>query len=105
MKRSLLRPQAEGDLVARTRYYRSESGPALAERFFNAALVSLRPIERMPGIGSLRIGELSDIPGLRDWPVQGFPVRWLYFETDTNLDVVRLIADTQDLLAILRAAE
>ena len=105
MKRALLRPQAENDLVARSQYCRSESGAALAERFYDAALASLRPIEKMPGIGSLRIGELCEIRGLRDWPVRGFPVPWLYFETATNLDVVRLSADTQDLLAILIAAE
>ena len=105
MKRSLLRPQAEDDLVARSQYYRSEGGAPLAERFFDAALAALRPIERMPGIGSLRIGELCDIRGLRDWPVRGFPVRWLYFEAATNLDIVRLLADTQDLIAILAKAE
>ena len=105
MKRSLLRPQAEDDLVARSHYYRSKSGDPLATRFFDAALSSLGPIEKMPGIGSLRIGELCEIRELRDWPVRGFPVRWLYFETETNLDVVRLIADTQDLLTILTGAE
>ena len=101
MKQAHLRPLAENDLVTRTRHYNKNSSPALGERFFDTALAALRPIQRMPGIGSPRIGELCDIPDLRDWPIPGFPVRWYYLETDTHLDIIRLLADTQDLQSIL----
>ena len=101
MTRARLRPRAEADLVEHTRYYVRVGGRPLGERFFDAALAALRSIERRPGIGSPRLGELCDIPGLRAWPVKAFPVRWCYFATENHLDVVRLLADAQDLVTIL----
>ncbi len=96
-----LRPLAEDDLVERTRYYRAEGGRDLGVRFFDAAVASLRAIERMPDAGSPRIGELCDIPGLRVRRVPGFPVGWFYFVRPDHTDVVRLLADAQDLPVIL----
>ena len=101
MRRAYLRPQAEADLLEATRHYASEGSVELAERMFDAAIAALEPIERMPGIGSPRLGQLCEIPGLRSWRVTGFPMQWLYFETEDRLDVVRLLGDWQDLIAIL----
>ena len=83
------------------RYYASEGGAALGARVFAAAVAALDPIQHSPGLGSPRLGRLADIPGLRSWPVEGFPLRWFYFEADDFLDVVRLLGDRQDLAAIL----
>ncbi len=96
-----LRPLAEVDLIERTRYYRSAGGDELGERFFNSAIASLRSVERMPGLGSPQIGEICEIPGLRVWRVVGFPCSWFYFVHVDHLDVVRLLADAQDLPTIL----
>ena len=100
-----LRPRAEADLIDKTRYYREAEGDRLGEQFFDAALASLRSVERMPGIGSASIGELCDVPGLRSWPVEGFPTRWCYFVAGDHLDVVRLLADAQDLPTLLSASK
>jgi toxin ParE1/3/4 len=105
LKRAHLRPQAEADLLEATRHYASEGSVELAERMFDAAIAALEPIERMPGIGSPRLGQLCEIPGLRSWRVTGFPMQWLYFETDDRLDVVRLLGDRQDLVAILTTGD
>jgi toxin ParE1/3/4 len=99
--KAALRPQAIDDLSERILHYRRAGGDELALRFDEAAESSLRRIERSPGIGSPRIGELSEVPGLRSWPVKGFPARWYYFIADDRLDVVRLLSDAQDLLSIL----
>ena len=101
MTEARLRPQAETDLVERTRYHRSEGGDVLGRRFFEAAIAALRNIERMPGAGSPRVGELCDAPGLRVRRIEGFPCGWFYFVTPDHADVVRLLADSQDLLAFL----
>ena len=101
MKEARLRPLAEADLMGVVLHYASEAGLLLAERVFEAAMASLKPIERMPAIGSPRLGQLCDIPGLRAWRVEGFPMQWLYFERDDHLDVVRLLGDRQDIVAIL----
>ena len=100
MKPAVLTPFAEKDLIAQASYYRSREDNALARRFVSAALESLKPIERRPGIGSTEFGELCGVPELRAWPVKGFPLRWYYFERDRELTVVRLLGDAQDKLSI-----
>ncbi len=101
----LLRPLAEADLIERTAYHRQEGGDDLGERFFDAAVAALGAIGRMPGAGSPRIGELCDIPGLRVRRVAGFPCGWFYFTAADHVDVVRLLADAQDLPSILADIE
>jgi toxin ParE1/3/4 len=103
LKQPRLRPLAEADLVAAAQHYAQEGGMGLAARMFDAALAALKPIERMPAMGSPRLGQWCDIPGLRAWRVEGFPLQWLYFEADDHLDVVRLLGDRQDIAAILTA--
>ncbi|MFZ9018505.1 MAG: type II toxin-antitoxin system RelE/ParE family toxin [Ilumatobacteraceae bacterium] len=98
MTTTRLRPLAEADLVERTRHYRREGGDQLAERFFGAALAALG---RMPGAGSPRLGEMCGIPGLRFRSVADFPCGWFSFVTDDHVDVVRLLAEAQDLPTLL----
>jgi toxin ParE1/3/4 len=100
-----LRPRAEADLVERLRHYATEAGTDVAERFFNAAIAALQAVERMPGTGTPRVGELCGIPGLRRRRVEGFQCGWFYFVRPDHLDVVRLLADAQDLAAILEARD
>ena len=101
MTSARLRPLAETDLVERTRYYRSEAGHEIGERFFDTAVDTLRTIEKMPGVGSLRLGELCDVPGLRSFRIRGFPCGWFYFERNDYVDVIRLLSYAQDLPALL----
>ena len=105
MKRAYLRPQAEADLLEATRHYAAEGSAKLAGRMFDAVISAFEPIERMPGMGSPRLGQLCEIPGLRSWRVAGFPMQWLYFEAEDHLDVVRLLGDRQDIIAILSTDE
>jgi toxin ParE1/3/4 len=105
LKRAHLRPQAEVDLLDATRHYAAEGSVELAERVFDAAIAALGPVERRPGMGSPRLGKLCEIPGLRSWPINGFPMQWFYFEAEDHLDVVRLLGDRQDILAVLTAEE
>lgn len=105
MKPARLRPSAESDLIAAARHYAAEGGVELGARAFDAALASLRPVERMPTMGSPRLGLLCEIPALRSWRVSGFPLQWLYFEREDHLDVLRLLGDRQDLTAILTTAD
>ncbi len=105
MTTARLRPLAETDLVERTRYYRSEAGHDIGERFFDTAIDALHTIEKMPGLGSLRLGELCAVPGLRSFRITGFPCGWFYFERDDHVDVVRLLSYAQDLPALLADAD
>ena len=105
MKAAAIRPLAETDLIERSRYYRQAGGSELAERFFDAAISAIQSIEASPGIGSPRVGELIGLDGLRRIGIEGFPCGWLYLERPTHLDVVRLLADRQDLAAALGDAD
>lgn len=101
MKPAELRPLAETDLVERTRHYRGAGGSELGTRFFDAAIAALRSIEEAPGIGSPKIGELIGVPEVRRMAVHGFPCGWLYIERPHILDVVRLLADRQEVAVLL----
>ena len=105
MTTTRLRPLAEADLVERTRYYRREGGDQLGEQFFGAAIAALDAIGRMPGAGSPRMGELCGVSGLRFRSVVGCPCGWFYFIADDHVDVVRLLAEAQDLPALLGDTE
>ena len=99
MKPAALRPLAENDLIERSRHDAEAGGAELAERFFGAAIAALHAIETSPGLGSLRVGELVGLDGLRRIGIEGFPCGWLYLERDELIDVIRLLADRQDLTA------
>ena len=101
MTRPILRPQAEVDLVERTHYYRDEGGFDLGQRFFDAAITALDAIGRMPGAGSPRVGEVCGIDGLRVRRIPNFPCGWFYFIGSDHVDVVRLLADAQDIAVVL----
>lgn len=92
---------AERDLIDATHWYIGRGGVALGAKAFDAARGALEPIERMPGLGSPRLGNECDLPGLRQWGVGGFPMSWFYFERDDHLDVVRLLGERQDIATIL----
>ena len=69
MKPGVIRPQAEIDLIDITQWYADQGGLALGERFFQSAYEAVKTIERMPGIGSPRLGQLAGLDGLRSCPV------------------------------------
>lgn len=104
MKPPALRPLAETDLIERSRYYEQAGGSDLAERFFDAAITAIRSIGASPRVGSPRVGELIGLDGPRRIGIEGFPCGWLYLERPRRLDVIRLLADRQDLAAALADA-
>ena len=101
MKPAVLRPQALRDQQGEVRYYRKEGGTRLAVKVAKATDEALDRMEIEPGIGSPTLGKLLGIPGLKTWRVGKFPRLWCYFERGDHLDVVRLLGERQDTLAIL----
>ena len=79
MTRPILRPQAEVDLVERAHYYREEGGSDL--------------------------GEVCGIDGLGVRRIPNFPCGWFYFASGDRVDVVRLLADDQDIAAVFADME
>lgn len=105
MKPARLRPQAKRDRVAEIRHYREAAGSRVAETLVLATEHALDLLERQPGMGSPLLGEQLGIPMLRSWRVTGFPLIWFYVERDDHLDVIRLLGERQDVLAILADAQ
>lgn len=101
MKRAIPRPQARADLHAEIVYYRKQVGKLIANQLAGAADDALQHLQQNPGTGSPRIGQILEIPGLRSWRVSSFPLIWFYFEREDYLDVVRLLGERQDIMAIL----
>jgi toxin ParE1/3/4 len=101
LKPARLRPQARLDRLAEVRYYRQEAGSAIAERLVRASAQALDQIEQQPGMGSPTLGKSLDMEGLRTWRIKGFPLIWFYFERADHLDVVRLLGERQDAVALL----
>ena len=101
MKPAVLRPQALRDQQGEVRYYRKEGGARLALKVAKATNEALDQVELEPGMGSPRLGKVLGIPGLRTWRVGKYPLLWCYFERGDHLDVVRLLGERQDIIAIL----
>ncbi len=101
MKRAVLRPLAEQDLLDAVAWYIEQGGPALGGRVFDAARHALELLMKMPGLGAPFFPERGGVPGLRHWGVSGFPLQWFYFEGIDTLDMVRLLGERRDIATIL----
>ena len=102
MKPAILRPQALRDQQGEVRYYREKGGTRLAVKVAKTSNEALDRVELQPGMGSPTLGKLLGIPRLRTWRVGQFPLFWCYFERTEHLDVVRLLGERQDVLAIIQ---
>ena len=103
MKTALLREKARDDLRHQLAYYRREASQTVALQLRTVAQSSLGFLEQNPGIGSPTLGKELEIDNLRTWRLTGFPLLWLYIEHQTHLDVVRLLGQQQDIVAILES--
>jgi plasmid stabilization system protein ParE len=70
------RPRFLLDLAEELTWLKDKAGPEVAERWYDALLVTLQFIEKNPFVGRQR-KDLSPA-GIRSWRVRGFP-RWLIF--------------------------
>ncbi|HRH19895.1 MAG TPA: type II toxin-antitoxin system RelE/ParE family toxin [Brevundimonas sp.] len=95
------RTTATADFDDITDYYLAEAGPAIAQRFGSALMAAYQRLEGYPAIGSSLIGEFFSRPGLRSWPVSGFPYLVCYFERLDHVDVVRVLHGARDLGVLL----
>ena len=74
---------------------------AVAARLAVQLRAELEILQGNPGIGSPRLGQELDLPGIRTWRVKGFPLLLIYVERTAFIDVLRLLGERQDVLEIL----
>ena len=94
------RPTAIDDHDGVVDYYLEQSGNRLATRFSTALKDVFERISHNPRVGSGAIGEHCGLPGLRTWPIPGFPYLVCYFDTPEYIDVWRILHGARDLDAI-----
>lgn len=99
MKPRVLRLAAEQDLENAFVRYLDEADAGTALGFIDEIDTALSHIEKHPGTGSPRYGELCEVPGLRLWLVTRFPYAVVYVERDTHLDILRVLHQHTDIPA------
>ena len=90
---------ATRDVDDAAEYYRAVSTAAQTQRFIDALQEAYLHISRLPATGSPRYGHLLQIPGLRSWPVSGFPYLVLYAEKELSVDIYRVLHTARDIPA------
>ena len=102
IRRFIVLPAARADLGEQFEYIAQDSLNA-ANRFLEAAEAAFEQLAQMPGMGVLKDFGNPRLAGLRQWSIHGFE-RYLIFyrETDTGIEVVRVLHGARDIQRIFR---
>jgi toxin ParE1/3/4 len=93
------REQASRDVDEAIEYYAREASDQVALGFIEAVGKAYNHISRHPASGSTRYDVELNLPGLRSWPVSGFPHIVFYVEATDHIDVWRVLHGTRDIPA------
>jgi toxin ParE1/3/4 len=96
------RLRAERDIDDAIDYYFGEGGADLALSFVDALESAFRHLEVHAESGSPRYAIELDLPGLRFWPLKQFPYLIFYVETDTAVDVWRVLHGKRDVPSMMQ---
>lgn len=92
---------AQQDVEEALDYYLQQAGPAVALGLVDALELAYGHISRQPASGSPRYGHELGLPGLRSWPLTGYPYLVFYIERDAHVDVWRVLQAQRDIPAWL----
>lgn len=93
---------ADRDVEQAIDYYLGEASEEVALGFVDALERSFLHIGRHPASGSTRYACALELPGLRCWPVKGYPHLVFYIDRDDHVDVWRILHGQRDIPAWLR---
>ena len=96
------RALARTDIEQAAAQYFDTAGLAVAERFVAALETATEHAATHLEAGSVRYAQVLDRPGLRFWPVKGFPYLVFYRDAGEYLDVWRVLHAERDIPAWLR---
>lgn len=96
---------ASRDVDEAITHYLDEAGERVALRFIGAVEQAYELVGRQPASGSPRYAHELNIPGLRAWPLVGFPYLVFYVERRHHVDVWRVLHGRRDIPAWLREPE
>ncbi len=103
-RRVVLREKAAKDVEEAVDYYLSQGAERAASGLIDALETAFAQIARFPTAGSPRYGLELNLPGLRSWPLHGFPYLLFYLERGTHVDVWRVLHQERDIPAWMREA-
>ncbi len=92
---------AQQDVEEALDYYLQQAGSAVALGLVDALEQAYGHISRQPSSGSPRYGHELGLPGLRSWPLTGYPYLVFYIERDAHVDVWRVLQAQRDIPAWL----
>lgn len=98
-------PLARRDADEAAAWYAQQGGLPLELGFTDALQAATGLMSAHPGIGSPRYATVLNLPGLRLWPVEGFPYLVFYVERETQLDIWRVLHAQRDIPAWMGASE
>lgn len=93
----LLRDRAKVDIDQAVAHYIAGASTSVAQAFIDAVEEAYLHIGRLPSSGSPRIGREEQLPGLRSWPISGFPYMAFYVERDEHIDLWRVLHTARDI--------
>jgi toxin ParE1/3/4 len=93
------RALADRDADAAVEYYLGENALDAALGFIDALEHGYSHIGRYPAAGSPRYAVELRLPGLRFWPLNGFPYLLFYLDRSDYIDVWRVLHGKRDIPA------
>jgi toxin ParE1/3/4 len=102
MTRVILSPQAETDLSDITDHYLAEAGVEVTVSFLTSWTQVMQHLEQFPESGALRFADAAHLPGLRFWPMRGFPHLALYPVAADGVQILRVLHSARDIPQSLR---
>lgn len=91
------RELARRDVDEAIAYYLDEQADHAALGFIDALEKAYLHIGRHPATGSSRYAHELDLPGLRSWPLTGYPYLVFYIERQDHIDVWRVLHGQRDI--------
>ena len=92
-------PRARADLDAQEAvdYSLNEGAVQAAYGFVDALEQAFEHIGRHPASGATRYAHELGLPGLRSWPLRGYPYLVFFVELDDHVDVWRILHGERDI--------
>jgi len=91
------RQRAYRDVDEALEYLVAQAPPSVASGFIDAVEDAYWHLAQFPESGSPRLAQELEMPGLRCWPLRGYPYLICYRWTGASVDVWRMLHQQRDL--------
>jgi toxin ParE1/3/4 len=96
------RAKARRDVEAAGDYDARRAGPDVETAFYATLDKVVSILRQEPDAGSLRWSSITNLAGLRSWPLKDFPCLVLYLRGARGIDIARVLHTSRDIPATLQ---